>query len=214
MRAPLRDTTPYHDGVTDMTTDRLEISRIDHVSLAVKDYGRAADFFQGIFSAVPGAHAEDSRKKFTWKIFSLGDLSRLELVSPTGQGSFLDGFLSDRDGGVHHITLQTPDILKARKFLDEKNVPYFGYNEYVGGIWKELFIHPRDAFGVLIQIAEFTAEDWLSPEVRFPAGKRWDVEARAEGADLVISHPGGGKARMKLTKNELRSLIADLEKAL
>ncbi len=196
-----------------MHTEKLEISRIDHVSLAVKDYGRAADFFQKIFGAVPGAGAEDARTKFIWKIFSLGDLSRLELISPTGSGSFLDSFLESRESGVHHITLQTPDIQQARTFLEHNDIPYFGYNEYVGGIWKELFIHPKNAFGVLIQIAEFAADDWLSEAVRFPKGRRWAVDHNGDGATLTFSHPGGGKMAVTLDKTELRNLIRDLEGA-
>ena len=77
-----------------------------------------------------------------WQIFSLGDLSRLEIISPTGEGSFLDGFLKDKEGGVHHITLQTPDLREAMANLDKQGIPFFGYNEYPGGVWKGIFIHP------------------------------------------------------------------------
>jgi hypothetical protein len=54
-----------------------------------------------------GAGAADEEMKYHWQIYSLGDMSRLELLHPTGPGSFLDGFLKEREGGVHHITLQT-----------------------------------------------------------------------------------------------------------
>ena len=110
----------------------------------------------------------DPRTKFFWQIFSLGDLSRLEIISPTGAGSFLDGFLKEREGGVHHITLQTPDIRQAMAHLEQQGIAFFGYNEYPGGVWKEIFIHPRHAFGVLIQIAEFKAAEWLSESVNLP----------------------------------------------
>lgn len=133
------------------------ISRIDHVSIAVRDYEKAEQFFRTILGVIPGAVAEDPVMRYVWQIFSLGDMSRLELMKATGEGSFLDSFLSERGGGVHHITLQTPDIERARDVLEENGIPYFGYNAYGDSYWKELFIHPRDAFGVLIQIAEFHA---------------------------------------------------------
>ena len=128
------------------------ISRIDHVSLAVKDYGAAKEFFEKIFGAVSGASAEDSNLEYFWHIFSLGDMSRLELITPSGEDSFLKNFLKDKDGGVHHITMETPDINEARKRLEENGIPYFGFIESPE-LWSELYIHPRDAFGVLIQIA-------------------------------------------------------------
>jgi methylmalonyl-CoA/ethylmalonyl-CoA epimerase len=189
------------------------ISRIDHVSIAVKDQKKAEHFFHDILGAVAGTSMEDPKTRFFWRIFSLGDLSRLEIISPTGEGSFLDGFLKDREAGVHHITLQTPDIRQAMNHLEAQGIPYFGYNEYPGGIWKEIFIHPRHAFGVLIQIAEFEADDWLSEKVKFPAGTRWQVEKTKTGASLIFAHPGGGKVSLNLDSEELKQLMASLAQA-
>ncbi len=190
------------------------IARIDHVSIAVKDQEKAEHFFRDILGAVAGTGAEDPATKFFWRLFSLGDLSRLEIISPTGKGSFLDGFLADREAGVHHITLQTPDIRKAMAHLEARRIPFFGYNEYPGGVWKEIFIHPRHAVGVLIQIAEFRADDWLADRVKFPEGTLWEVEKTETGATLTIAHPGGGKASLELNLSELKQLAAQLEKAL
>jgi methylmalonyl-CoA/ethylmalonyl-CoA epimerase len=189
------------------------ILRIDHVALAVRDYEKAFDFFTTLFNAVPGANADDPSMRYLWQTLSLGDLSRFELVTPTGPGSFLDGFLKDREGGVHHITMQTPDIHQAKKTLEEKGIPYFGFKDY-GPLWRELFIHPRDAFGVLIQIAQFEPDDWLPPQVKMPMGKRWSVEREGSGLSLTMRHPGGGKVKFGLTREEAAVLMDDLKKAL
>jgi methylmalonyl-CoA/ethylmalonyl-CoA epimerase len=187
------------------------ISRIDHVSIAVKDREKAERFFRDVLGVTPGAGASDPVLKFFWRIFSLGDLSRLEIISPTEDGSFLDGFLEGREGGVHHITLQTPDICKAMAHLEAQGIPFFGYNEYPGGVWKEIFIHPRHAFGVLIQIAEFEAADWLSGEVKLPPATRWQVEKRETGATLRFAHPGGGNVSIDLDGGELKELVTSLK---
>jgi len=186
------------------------ISRIDHVSLAVNDREKAVHFFENILGAIPGADMIDDHLKFRWSIFSLGDLSRFEIISSTGEGSFLDGFLSDKqDGGIHHITVETPDIDAAMKVLDENNIPYFGRND-IGDIWKELFIHPRDAFGVLIQIAQFNPDDWLNDAVKFPAGTKWSVEKNDVGCCLTVANPGGGKVSLQLTRDEMEQLKKEL----
>jgi methylmalonyl-CoA/ethylmalonyl-CoA epimerase len=187
------------------------VSRIDHVSVAVRDYEKARNFFQTILGAIPGAVADDPIMKYVWQIFSLGDMSRFELMKPTGKGSFLDNFLAEREGGVHHITVQTPDIEKAKNILTQNGIPFFGYNEYKDAYWKEIFIHPRHAFGVLIQIAEFNAPDWLSDAVNLPKGKRWVIEKGTGGIRMNLAHPGGGQLKMDLTKEEAKKLIADLE---
>ena len=190
------------------------IKRIDHVSIAVRDFEKAKKFFEGVLGAIPGSHASDDSMKYKWHIFSAGDLSRLEIISPTGQGSFLDGFLKNREGVVHHITFQTSDIQKAKAVLDAANIPYFGENEYPGGIWKELFIHPRDAFGVLIQIAEFTPDDWLAPDVRMPRGEKFEVQETLEGCSVRFAHPGGGTVRLELNDDEAKLLIDRLKRAI
>lgn len=190
------------------------IARIDHVSIAVRDYQKAERFFGAVLGAVRGAGMADPVTKYGWQIYSLGDLSRLELIRPTGEGSFLDNFLAKREGGVHHITLQTPDIAEARRALEQAGIPTFGHHEYEGAYWKEFFIHPRDAFGVLIQIAEFRSDDWLSEAAKIGEKKRWAVEREGSAVGLRLSHPGGGQVRVELTPKEAERLIADLRQAL
>ncbi|MBP7734435.1 MAG: VOC family protein [Spirochaetes bacterium] len=185
------------------------ITRIDHVAIAVRDYDRAYRFFSTLLGAVPGTSSRVDSMKYLWQNFSLGDLSRLELLTATGSGSFLDGFLAKKDGGVHHITMQTPDIKKAAAELERNGIPYFGYQEY-GDAWKELFIHPNHAFGVLIQIAEFTADDWLAPSVKMQEGKKFKVTGKKGGCDLSFSHPGGGTVTITLSAEEMDRLGKEL----
>mgnify|MGYP001075421816 CR=1 FL=1 len=187
------------------------ISRIDHVSIAVRDYERAFRFFSGLLGAVPGARAEDPSMKYLWQLFSFGDLSRLELMKPTGTGSFLDNFLKDKEGGVHHITLETPDIGKMKQWLEEQGIPYFGYAN-LGGTWKELFIHPRDAFGVLIQIAEFNPDDWLPESEIMKGRRRFSVSRQKERLTLALAHPGGGRVTVELDTSEAKELATELLK--
>lgn len=187
------------------------ISRIDHISIAVRDYPAAKAFFKTLLGAIPGASARDNHMKYEWEILSLGDLSRMEILHSTEEGSFLEPFLAKKPGGVHHITLQTPDIENVKNVLERENIPYFGYNEYTNAYWKELFIHPRDAFGVLIQIAEFEADEWLAPSVRMTQGKDWEVTRTESGCTLSLPHPGGGNFKKELSQDKIKQLIRDLE---
>lgn len=185
------------------------ILRIDHVAIGVVDYEKAYRFFTEIFGAIPGAYSVDNNMKYRWQTLSMGDLSRFELLTPTGDGSFLDNFLKGKTGGVHHITLQTGDIAKAMELLDKNKIPYFGYHEY-GNLWKEIFIHPKDAFGVLIQIAEFRPDDWLPPSVIMPGGKKFQVDASESGCVITFAHPGGGKSSVTLSKSEAEKLASEI----
>ena len=191
------------------------IERIDHVSIAVRDHKRAVSFFRDVLGAVEGPSSLNREMKYLGAVLSLGDLSRVELLSPSGKGSFLDNFLAGREGGVHHIALQTLDIEGAKSRLDELGIPYFGFYEYPDGNWKELFIHPRDAFGVLIQIAEFDPDDYIDDSLKLPAGKRWTVEKDGDdGVRLTLAHPGGGTVTIGLGRDEAKGLAEDLRRML
>lgn len=114
---------------------------------------------------------------------------------------------------VHHITLETPDIEKFRQHLEKEQIPYFGFGS-MGDVWKELFIHPRDSFGVLIQVAEFNPEDWIAESEKMPREKRFSVSRNGNGCTVTFSHPGGGKASISLDASEARQLAADIGEAL
>ena len=139
---------------------------------------------------------------------------RVKLCSVKGERILnLEKFFKKRRyGGLHHITLQTPAINTAKQILKENNIPYFGYNEH-GDVWKEIFVHPKDAFGVLIQIAEFNADDWLNKALVFPKNKKWAIRKKEDGCMLTFAHPGGGKVDLELTKTDIKKLISDLEQS-
>ncbi len=186
------------------------ILRVDHIAIAVKDYPRARDFFTRILGAIPGSAADDNHAMmYRWENLGLGDLSRLELLTPTGENSFLDGFLARKDGGVHHITLQTDDIYETKELLEKEGVPFFDFHDY-GDTWKELFIHPRDAFGVLIQIAEFRPDDWIAKELKLPPEKPFKLSREKKTVVLKMTHDGGGIATSRLSREEAARLRDEL----
>ncbi len=187
------------------------VLRMDHVSIAVHDYAKADAFFTKLLGLVQGGGGKDESSEYKFQIYSAGDLSRFELIAPTGDESFLENFLKGKDGGVHHITFQTPDINAARKHLEKENIPYFGFNDKCEN-WKELFIHPSDAFGVLIQFSEFNPAEWISKSELVPGNKSWDIRKIGARARISIAHPGGGKVNTEYTAAELDEFIEDLLK--
>jgi methylmalonyl-CoA/ethylmalonyl-CoA epimerase len=188
------------------------IKRIDHVSLAVNDYEKARVFFTELLGLVPGACGSDERNGFFWQLFSCGDLSRFELIAPSKENSFLDSFLNNKTGGVHHVTFQVENINEAACRLEYMKVPYFGFNDKYEN-WKELFIHPRHAFGLLIQFAQFKPADWLDRSQNLDSGARWEIKVSENLLHLELEHPGGGTVTSKFDPEELDVLIAELVNA-
>jgi methylmalonyl-CoA/ethylmalonyl-CoA epimerase len=181
------------------------ILRIDHVSVAVKDFERAEKFFIEILGLVRGGSGSDDGNGFFYNVYSSGDLSRFELIAPSRDKSFLQNFLKEREGGVHHITFQVDDINKIRIELEQKRIPYFGFNDKYSN-WKELYIHPKDAFGVLIQMAEFCPAEWIDESMNVGGGKKWSVEKKYKSVNLSLAHPGGGKVEIELSEKEINGV--------
>ncbi len=181
---------------------------------SVKDQKEKAErFYRDILGGIAGTSATDSvasifGKYFPWVIYPVWKYFAYGQKQLSGR---LSGI---REAGVHHITLQTPDIRKTMDYLEAHGIPFLVTMNIRKASGREVFIHPSHAFGVLIQIAEFNADDWLSARVRFPAGTKWQAEKTPGGARLTFAHPGGGKVSLELKREELKQLISELEESL
>lgn len=131
------------------------IERFDHVSLAVANIERALpsiELMGGVFSA----GADHRRNRFRWVQFQLTDGSKLELIAPLGSESFLNRFLEKRGEGVHHLTYKVVDVEEADRRARARGLRTTGL--HLHPLWSEVFIHPGDALGTLIQLAAWSDE--------------------------------------------------------
>jgi methylmalonyl-CoA/ethylmalonyl-CoA epimerase len=73
----------------------------------------------------------------------------LELIEPLPGSAFLDSFLRHRpEGGMHHVTFLVDDVQAAFERFAARGYEPFG----VGEDWLQMFVHPRRAGGVLLQL--------------------------------------------------------------
>lgn len=138
--------------------DLIPGARIDHVAVAVHEVARAAPFFA---DALGGSFlfAGDSHEQgFRFAQFTFPGGGKIELVTPLAPDSFVARFLARRGEGVHHVTFKTDDIRAAIAHLEATGIPVINVSTE-SEEWKEAFVHPRDAHGVLIQIAESPMAD-------------------------------------------------------
>lgn len=133
---------------------------LDHVAIAVHDIRASMRLYSEILGA-PFLFAGEAHKQgFRWAQFRLPGGGKFELVTPLGEG-FVSRFLDRRGEGVHHVTMKVPDIHRAIAHLDDSGVPLFSVSTD-DEQWKEAFVHPKDANGVLLQFAQ---SRWTDEEV-------------------------------------------------
>ena len=136
------------------------VKRVERVALAVEDLEAATAFFEGWFGAKfhPEEVIEDMGIRY--RPFELGE-SKLELLQATRPDSPVARFIqSNRGPGVHHITFEVDDLEAATEELERRGGRVAYRHSYPPGttfegfVWREAFVHPKDAFGVLIHLAE------------------------------------------------------------
>jgi methylmalonyl-CoA/ethylmalonyl-CoA epimerase len=131
----------------------LGIKRIDHVSVVNGDLEGRIRFYSDLFGMEVSERFETTEGGFKGAALSIpGSPTQWEILEPLGDDSFLHRFLEQRGPGMHHATFEVEDIAKAAAALRAYGVEPFG--ESTAGDWKQLFLHPRDTGGVLIQLYE------------------------------------------------------------
>jgi methylmalonyl-CoA/ethylmalonyl-CoA epimerase len=81
--------------------------------------------------------------------------SKIELMEPLAGSSFFDTFfdLTRGRGGVHHLNFHVTDIHAAVARLSARGYRMHGLS-LDDPRWREVFLHPKEAHGVLIQLAQ------------------------------------------------------------
>ena len=132
------------------------IGRLNHVALATADLEKAAAFYRHVLGAEVSEPKPMPEHGVTTVFVRLPN-SALELLEPLGEDSPVSGFLKRATaGGMHHICCEVDDILAARDRVRAEGVRILGGGEPSIGAHglPVLFLHPKDCFGVLIELEE------------------------------------------------------------
>lgn len=137
------------------------IDKKTRLAFAVGDLDKARAFFQDVLGAEFDAVESVNEFHFDYQPFRLGG-APMQLMSPTEPSSVVSHFLMKRGQGFHHVTFEVDDLDDAISELEAKGVRVASRHTYQepleGTTWKDAFIHPKDAFGVLVQLVQRTGD--------------------------------------------------------
>ena len=138
--------------------------RFDHIALALPRMADATPFLVGALGGAPAFGADSGVYRFGQWRFANG--ARLEVLEPSGNDGFLHRFLATRGPGIHHVTFKVPSLREACARAKAHGYEIVEENE-TNPYWKEAFLHPRQALGIVVQFAESarggTASPWTPP---------------------------------------------------
>jgi methylmalonyl-CoA/ethylmalonyl-CoA epimerase len=115
-----------------------------------------AEFFDG---------NDEYQAGFRWLQFRFPGGGKVEVIEPLHRDGFLYRFLTKRGEGLHHVTVYVKDLAVAIEQIRAAGYEPIDINLDFEE-WKEAFIHPRDANGVLLQLAQNPAPDTPNVNLR------------------------------------------------
>lgn len=156
----------------------------DHIAFGVASIADATPFLVGELGgeAMAGGPSPEFRA-FQWRYDGGGVLEVLEPNGPPG--GFMHRFLEARGPGIHHVTFKVPDLDEACERARAAGYEIVGYDASEPS-WKEAFLHPKQAQGIVVQLAESDPDaqgDW-SPDAPPPAPTRAERAADVVGLRL------------------------------
>jgi hypothetical protein len=159
---------------------------LDHVAVAVE---RHADAWPRYAGDLAGRWRSGGMSVgFAPAQLAYADGRKIEILQPhrTEENDFLRRFLDRNGPGPHHLTFKVSDIDEA--LSDAALAGYAPINvDLADPSWREAFVHPRDATGVLIQLAQSEGE-WRTPApADLPAPRTPQPAAMAHIAHAVAS---------------------------
>jgi methylmalonyl-CoA/ethylmalonyl-CoA epimerase len=137
------------------------VKRVDRVSIAVRSLETARAFFERHFGAEFGPVEDVAVDGYRYVPFRIAGFT-LELLEPYDPASPIARFLERRGEGVYQISFMVDDVDAAAATLRAEGLTVLGPRTYDADVvlegcrWKEAFVHPKDAHGVLIFLGKRT----------------------------------------------------------
>lgn len=132
----------------------MDIRKIEHLGIAVKDVAEASRFFGDVLG-LPLDHeerVEDQQVKIAFHPVAGVKLELLESTTPDGP---IARHIEKRGTGIQHVAFQVGDIEAAIRELKAKKIRLLDETWSLGAEGaKIVFVHPKDSAGVLVELVE------------------------------------------------------------
>lgn len=153
VRNPFDNEDAEQAGSASAQVDPLLVE-IDHVAIAVRDLGAAIDFYRDTFGALV-EHREIVEDDGVEEALLRVAESYIQLLTPTRDDSPVARFLDSRGEGLHHIGYRVADCAVALQAVKDHGGRVIDEAPRPGSRGTTVaFVHPKAAFGTLIELVE------------------------------------------------------------
>jgi methylmalonyl-CoA epimerase len=148
-----------------MTDLPIDVQKLDHVAFATWDATSHVRLLTDVLGAEFVDGGDDTGAGFRWMQFRLPQGGKVEIIEPLTREGFLYHFLTRRGEGMHHVTVYVQDLATAVEQLRASGYEPVDVN-LTHETWKEAFLSPREANGVLIQLAQVPDPELPNPHMK------------------------------------------------
>lgn len=132
----------------------MNISRVDHIGIAVKSIEEALKFYEGALGIKCTGQEVVEDQKVKTAFLPVGD-TEVELLESTSEDGTIAKFIEKKGEGLHHLAFRVDNIEKALDELKAQGVRLIDEKPRLGaGGAKIAFIHPKSTNGILVEISE------------------------------------------------------------
>jgi len=129
------------------------INKMSHVAIVVPDLQQAISFWQDALGLTLDHIENVPNQNSNVAFFPLGEVE-VELVEPTDNESGLAKYLKSHGPGLHHLCFEVTNIEDTLSGLKTKGIRLINETPILLDNRKIAFIHPKDAYGVLIELCQ------------------------------------------------------------
>jgi methylmalonyl-CoA/ethylmalonyl-CoA epimerase len=127
--------------------------KVNHIAIVVEDIEKALGVYRDVLG-LPLEHIAEEPTEQVRVAFLPAANGEIELIQPTTDNSGVAKFLSKKGEGLHHICLEVDSIETARAEMAARGLEVLGQVRTNQRGEKYIFIHPKSAHGVLIELYE------------------------------------------------------------
>lgn len=130
------------------------LTEIDHVAIAVQNLQAAIDYYRTVYGAEVSHREVVERDGVEEALLKVAD-SYVQLLTPIRDDSPVARFLSTRGEGIHHVAYRVADCAAALQRVKEAGRRVIDEAPRPGSRGTTVaFIHPKGAFGTLIELVQ------------------------------------------------------------
>jgi methylmalonyl-CoA/ethylmalonyl-CoA epimerase len=130
------------------------LSEIDHIAIAVNDLEAAIDFYRSVFGAEVEHREVVESDGVEEALLKVAD-SYVQLLTPTRDDSPVAKYLANKGEGLHHVGYRVDDCGKALASVKDHGYRVIDEAPRPGSRGTTVaFVHPKTAFGTLIELVQ------------------------------------------------------------